>query len=65
MVTNHALAVYGGIDTHADTHHVAVCDCTGSRLGDTQVPATTARYRAAVQFLRRWSSLGAMPRSLS
>jgi len=50
MVTDQALPVYGGIDTHADTHHVAVLDSTGCRLGDTQVPATSAGYRP------RWGS---------
>jgi len=58
MVTDHDLPVYGGIDTRADTHHVAVCDRTGRRLGNLQVPATSAGYRAPVQFLRRWPSLG-------
>ncbi len=51
MVTDQALAVYGGIDTHADTHHVAVLDHTGRRLGDRQVPATSAGYQTAVRFL--------------
>ncbi len=58
MVTDSDLPVYGGIDTHADTHHVAVCDRTGRPLGDVQVPATSAGYRAAVGFLRRWPTLG-------
>lgn len=40
MVTDQALAVYGGIDTHADTHHVAVLDRTGRRLGDTRAART-------------------------
>ena len=57
MVTDSDLPVYGGIDTHADTHHVAVCDRTGRPLGDVQVPATSAGYRTAVAFLRRWPTL--------
>ena len=57
MVTDPDLPVYGGIETHADTHHVAVCDRTGRALGDVQVPATSAGYRAAVAFLRRWPTL--------
>jgi transposase len=57
MVTDQALAVYGGIDTHADTHHVAVLDRTGRRLGDMQVPATSAGYRAALKFFSRWPGL--------
>lgn len=31
MVKDQATPVYGGIDTHADTHHVAVIDRTGRR----------------------------------
>ena len=57
MVTDLEVAVYGGMDTHTDTHHVAVMDHTGRRLGDTQVPATAAGYQAAVAFLRRWPTL--------
>lgn len=56
MVTHHVQAVYGGIDTHADTHHVAVVDGVGRRLGDTKVAATAAGYRAAVAFLTRWGA---------
>ena len=44
------IKVYGGIDTHADTHHVAVMDGTGRRLADVQVPATAAGYEAALRF---------------
>jgi len=57
MVPDEAFAVYGGIDTHADSHHVAVIDGTGRRLGDTQVPATAAGYRAAVRFLSSWTGM--------
>ena len=28
------LEVVAGVDTHADTHHVAVVSVTGARLGD-------------------------------
>ena len=38
-------AVVAGVDTHKDTHHVAVLEAgTGARLGDLQVPATPAGY---------------------
>lgn len=54
MVTQNQVEVevYGGIDTHADTHHVAVIDALGRRLDDIQVPATPAGYRTAVTFLQ-------------
>jgi transposase len=52
---NHELElVYAGVDTHADTHHVAVIGAHGRELGDTQVPATAAGYRRALAFLARW-----------
>ncbi len=44
-----------GIDTHADTHHVAVIDGHGCPLGDVQVPATAGGYRQAVRFIGRWT----------
>jgi transposase len=57
--TGHEL-FFGGIDTHADTHHVAVIDGNGRRLGDVQVRADAAGYRAAVRFLSRWPGLVAV-----
>ncbi|RII40857.1 IS110 family transposase [Galactobacter valiniphilus] len=57
MVNDRQIAVYGGIDTHADTHHIAVIDAAGRRLGDVQIPTTAAGYRAAVQFLGSWNGL--------
>ncbi|MCD5418642.1 IS110 family transposase [Rhodococcus pyridinivorans] len=57
MVNQDHLKVYGGIDTHADTHHVAAIDATGRRLADVQVPAAAAGYQAALRFLRSWPGL--------
>lgn len=57
MVNDKQIEVYGGIDTHADTHHVAVVDAAGRRLADVQVPATAAGYQAAVRFLGSWPAL--------
>lgn len=54
MVKHDGGPVYGGIDTHADTHHVAVIDVHGRPLGDVRVPATAAGYRQAVRFIGRW-----------
>ncbi|MHA3947186.1 IS110 family RNA-guided transposase [Cellulomonas bogoriensis] len=54
MVKHKGVPVYGGIDTHADTHHVAVIDGHGRALGDVRVPATAAGYRQAVRFIGRW-----------
>lgn len=57
MVNHKQGLVYGGIDTHADTHHVAVVDAHGRPLGDIQIPATTVGYRTAVRFLQSWPGL--------
>jgi transposase len=44
-------AVVAGVDTHAGTHHVGVCSLTGTRLGDIEIPANPAGYRALVDFV--------------
>nr|WP_306238748.1 MULTISPECIES: IS110 family transposase [unclassified Ornithinimicrobium] len=49
MVTS--IAVIGGIDTHADTHALAVIDSRGQLLGTTTVPATAAGNRQALAWL--------------
>lgn len=40
-----------GIDTHADTHHVAVVTEYGKPLGDQAFPTTTTGYREALHFI--------------
>src|SRR5450759_4921800 len=42
MMNHEAELVYAGVDTYADTHHVAVIGAHGRELGDVQVPATAA-----------------------
>lgn len=45
-------AVVAGVDTHKDTHHVAVLATgTGARLGDLKVPATPAGYKRLLGFV--------------
>ncbi|MEC4576624.1 IS110 family transposase [Streptomyces sp. CMAA1738] len=43
--------VFGGVDSHADTIHVAVVTDNGGHLADAEFPTTTAGYRAALAFL--------------
>ncbi|MFL0412378.1 IS110 family transposase [Microbacterium paludicola] len=50
-MTTPAREVVAGVDTHADTHHAAVIDAVGRRLGDAQFPTTTAGYAALAAFL--------------
>jgi len=48
-------AVVGGVDTHADTIHVAAISTHGRELDDREFPTTSAGYRRALAFL---ASLG-------
>lgn len=43
--------VFAGIDTHADTHHVALVDAQGHPLGQASFPTTTTGYTDLEQFL--------------
>ncbi len=43
--------VFGGIDTHAETIHVAVVDRWGRELDDAEFPTTPSGYRDALTFL--------------
>jgi len=49
--------VIGGVDTHADTHHVAVIDLNGRHLGDAKFPTTPAGYAALAGFLTAFGSV--------
>ena len=44
------VGLFGGVDTHAGTHHAALIDQLGRHLADEQFPATAAGYRD----LRSW-----------
>lgn len=43
--------VFGGVDSHADTIHVAVISSNGGHLADAEFTTTTAGYAAALAFL--------------
>ena len=43
--------VFGGVDSHADTIHVAVISDNGGHLADAEFSTTTAGYAAALAFL--------------
>jgi len=51
-MTNNALEVIGGVDTHRRTHHAAVLDSAGRLLGDGEFVATAAGYRSLLGWLR-------------
>lgn len=44
--------IAAGVDTHLDTHTVAVIDTAGRRLGHRQFPADTAGYQALLSWVR-------------
>lgn len=43
--------VYGGVDTHEDTIHVAVISAAGADLADREFPTTPAGYQRALAFI--------------
>jgi transposase len=46
--------IIGGVDTHAATHHAAVLDRNGARLGSKEFPATAAGYVSMLAWMRRF-----------
>ena len=46
-----ASSIVGGVDTHADTIHVAAINELGRDLGDCEFPTTPAGYQDALDFL--------------
>lgn len=46
-----ATQIVGGVDTHADTVHVAAIDTLGRELDDREFPTTPIGYRDALAFL--------------
>ena len=57
MHDNDSSAVVVGIDTHADTHHVAVITNYGRPLVDVMVPATASGYRKALALVGEYSQV--------
>ncbi|WP_084526655.1 IS110 family transposase [Nocardia vaccinii] len=44
--------VFAGVDTHADTHHVAIVNEHGRRLANREFPTTAAGYEAIEQWIK-------------
>jgi transposase len=55
--TTNARAVIGGIDTHADNHHVAVLDAQGRRLGSRPFPATDAGHQELLDWIQQYGQV--------
>ncbi|MFE7217102.1 IS110 family transposase [Streptomyces sp. NPDC057611] len=52
--------VVGGVDSHADTIHVAVVTDRGGHLADAEFPTRAAGYAAAIAFLQAHGTVGAI-----
>ncbi|WP_251017012.1 IS110 family transposase [Streptomyces sp. ISL-1] len=52
--------VIGGVDSHADTVHVAVVTDRGGQLADAEFPTTAAGYTAAIAFLAAHGTVAAI-----
>uniref|UniRef100_UPI0035714231 IS110 family transposase n=1 Tax=Nocardia takedensis TaxID=259390 RepID=UPI0035714231 len=44
--------IFVGVDTHADTHHVAVVNEHGKKLTDREFPTTATGYAQIEQWLQ-------------
>ncbi|MDQ4021885.1 MAG: IS110 family transposase [Actinomycetota bacterium] len=51
VVTADEVEVVAGVDTHGQTHHVAVLTTIGGELGDREFPATAAGYAALLAWV--------------
>jgi hypothetical protein len=49
--------VYGGVDTHGRTHHVAALDSVGRLLGDAEFPASSAGYQQLIDWLATFGAI--------
>ena len=52
MVKDDQIDVYGGVDTHRDSHMAAVVDTAGRVLGSVSFPADTAGYKQLGNWLQ-------------
>ncbi|GIU57289.1 IS110 family transposase [Arthrobacter sp. NicSoilC12] len=50
-MANEHLKVIAGIDTHADTHHVAIITETGAHVADQEFLAVSSGYRKIIEFI--------------
>lgn len=59
-MTDQALEVTGGIDTHGETHHAAVVDRLGRHLADREFEATGGGYRKLLAWLLSFGAVTAV-----
>lgn len=56
-MAKHRLKVIAGIDTHTDTHHVAVISETGEHLADKEFFAVGSGYRTIIEFITTFGTV--------
>ncbi|MCA1694989.1 MAG: transposase [Actinobacteria bacterium] len=56
-MTGETGVVVGGVDTHSQTHQVAVIDHLGREVSEREFPATAASYAALAVWLRSFGEL--------
>ena len=59
-MANEQYKVIAGIDTHADTHHVALVTDYGKRLGDRKFLAVGSGYREIAEYLTSFGPVTAV-----
>ena len=59
-MTQEDTVVVGGVDAHADTHHVAALDERGARLGTKSFSTTTPGYHELLEWLRGFGVIDAI-----
>lgn len=57
-MTDSAIPVTGGVDTHKDNHVAAVLNSVGAVLGTAEFPATITGYRRLLAWMRSFGELG-------
>jgi transposase len=60
MTQEDELVVVGGVDAHADSHHLAALDQRGALLGTKSFPTTTPGYAQALDWLTSYGRIEAL-----
>jgi hypothetical protein len=60
VIATEIMKVIAGIDTHADTHHVAIINEHGKRLADKEFLAIGSGCRKIVDFITGYGSVSAV-----
>jgi transposase len=59
-MTQEDTLVVGGVDAHADTHHIAALDERGALLSTKSFPTTTPGYRECLDWLSSFGEIDAV-----